>query len=59
MTVRVGCVLGVIAFLAICVIAALYPTTTALAIFGAVLVLGVSHLRDRRRETRRYRKGSR
>lgn len=49
--------LGVVAFLAICIIAALFPTATALVIFGAVLVLAIPHVRDRRREIRRYRKG--
>lgn len=39
--------LGVIAFLAICIIAALFPTATALLIMGVVAVLAVQHHRDR------------
>lgn len=39
--------LMLVAFLAICIVAALFPTLTAYVIFGAVVVLVFPQVRDR------------
>lgn len=50
-------VLGLLAFLAVCIVAAMFPTLTAYVIFGVVAVMAVGHFRDRVRESARFRKG--
>lgn len=42
--------LGVLAFVGLCIFAALFPNLTAYVIFGAVVVAGVIHFRDRLRK---------
>lgn len=53
----VSYVLGLLAFLAVCIVAAMFPTLTAYVIFGVVAVMAVGHFRDRVRESARFRKG--